>query len=383
MSYVHSHATQERLAAIERARGAVLAEGRPVTTASPAARDGRSYIEDAWQRCLRSGLAPSQPVSFDMVTAAVSSRAADGNRALLEAGRPVLDRLGRALADTGYFAILTNAHGVVIDANGPIDRRDRRAELITRIGVDLSEQRIGSSAISAALHQQRPVWLHRGEHFLAGMSHYSCAGAPIVGPDGQCAGVLDLTGIDRPEWPELIHLVSQAARSIENMLVLQQPHAVQVRLNWLGCTLGDDADGVVCLDADGWVTGANAAARLMVQPLQQTAGRMHGGDLFGIPCDTLFGATRRDNGLIDVPLKSGLRLHALVLPYGKGVPTSALRPESQPSVDQMPLRDAEIALIRKAIDDARGNVMMAARMLGISRATVYRKLDLARQRPLS
>jgi transcriptional regulator of acetoin/glycerol metabolism len=31
-------------------------------------------------------------------------------------------------------------------------------------------------------------------------------------------------------------------------------------------------------------------------------------------------------------------------------------------------------LIRKAVDDARGNVMAAARMLGISRATVYRKL---------
>ena len=40
----------------------------------------------------------------------------------------------------------------------------------------------------------------------------------------------------------------------------------------------------------------------------------------------------------------------------------------------LPLRDVEIALIRKAVDDARGNVMEAARALGISRATVYRKL---------
>jgi transcriptional regulator of acetoin/glycerol metabolism len=40
----------------------------------------------------------------------------------------------------------------------------------------------------------------------------------------------------------------------------------------------------------------------------------------------------------------------------------------------LPLRDLEIALIRKAVDEARGNVMQAARVLGISRATVYRKL---------
>jgi sigma-54 dependent transcriptional regulator, acetoin dehydrogenase operon transcriptional activator AcoR len=38
------------------------------------------------------------------------------------------------------------------------------------------------------------------------------------------------------------------------------------------------------------------------------------------------------------------------------------------------LRDVEIALIRKAVADARGNVVEAAKALGISRATVYRKL---------
>ncbi|MDD3786720.1 MAG: helix-turn-helix domain-containing protein, partial [Hydrogenophaga sp.] len=40
----------------------------------------------------------------------------------------------------------------------------------------------------------------------------------------------------------------------------------------------------------------------------------------------------------------------------------------------VPLKDMETALIRQAVDDARGNVMEAARALGISRATVYRKL---------
>ena len=39
-----------------------------------------------------------------------------------------------------------------------------------------------------------------------------------------------------------------------------------------------------------------------------------------------------------------------------------------------PLRAAEAALIRQAVQNARGNVAEAARALGISRATVYRKL---------
>jgi len=39
-----------------------------------------------------------------------------------------------------------------------------------------------------------------------------------------------------------------------------------------------------------------------------------------------------------------------------------------------PLKEVESDLIRKAVEEARGNVAQAARALGISRATVYRKL---------
>jgi transcriptional regulator of acetoin/glycerol metabolism len=96
--------------------------------------------------------------------------------------RPVLERLGRAIANTRYFAILTDAQGIVIDVNGPIDRSDRRAQLITRIGVDLSERSVGTTAIGAVLAEQQPLWLHRGEHFFNDTSVYSCAGAPLFGP---------------------------------------------------------------------------------------------------------------------------------------------------------------------------------------------------------
>ena len=42
--------------------------------------------------------------------------------------------------------------------------------------------------------------------------------------------------------------------------------------------------------------------------------------------------------------------------------------------ERVPLKDMELALIRKAVTDAKGNVQQAAKALGISRATVYRKL---------
>ena len=49
-----------------------------------------------------------------------------------------------------YFAMLTNARGVVIDVQGAVDG-DPRSQLIGRVGVDLSEAAVGTTAIGAAL----------------------------------------------------------------------------------------------------------------------------------------------------------------------------------------------------------------------------------------
>ena len=168
------------------------------------------------------------------------------------------------MADTRYFAILTDAQGVVIDVNGPIDHHNRLAHLIARVGVDLSEQAVGTTAIGATLAEQQPVWLHRGEHFFDDTSAYSCAGAPLFGPDGRCVGMLDLTGINVPERPALKHLVTQSALSIENALTLAQPHQLLLRIHWPGSSPEEDSAGLVCVDADGFVTGTNRAAADML-----------------------------------------------------------------------------------------------------------------------
>ncbi len=304
-------------------------------------------------------------------------RTEEANHALVEAARPTLERLGKSIASTRYFAILTNAQGVVIDVSGPIDRHDRRAELITRIGVDLSERSIGTTAIGAALSELQPVWLHRGEHFFDANASYSCAGVPLFGPDGRCAGMLDVTGIDVVERPELKHMLVQSARNIENALMPRTSNDLLLRLNWSRHSLGEDADGLLCVDRDGYVRGANQAARQMVPALQVgSPATLHCSEIFAMPPDMLFSAARGDAlgkpQMIEAPLWSGLRLHAMPMgadashangPEGRAAPASAL-----------PLREVETALIRKAVRDAHGNVMKAARTLGVSRATVYRRL---------
>jgi len=354
-------AARDRLALIDSARRAVLG-GEPV--ASPVAIE--PWVERSWRRCLAMGQRPEHHLAFDLIPVQARRRVLDANQPLVQAARPVLERLARALASTRYFAVLTNADGIVVDAHGPIDRSDRRADLITRIGVDLSERSVGTTAIGAALRELQPVWLHRGEHFFAATSVYSCAGAPLFGPDGRCVGMLDLTGIEAAERPELKHLAAQSARGIENAMVVRVPHALLLRLNWPGRSVGGEDDGLVCLDADGWVRGSNDAARQMLPQLGLPGPVTHCGELFAQRCESWYDLARRSTPTpVEVALWSGLRLQALPQVPGH-VPVDV------PS--KVPLRDVEIALIRKAVADARGNVVQAAKALGISRATVYRKL---------
>jgi transcriptional regulator of acetoin/glycerol metabolism len=128
-----------RLDAISRARRALLGDRSPYESNGLI----EPWIERSRQRCLTLGHEPQQVLAFNALSSAAMRRSADSNHALTEAAPPVMRELGRALADTHYFASLTNADGVVVDVNGTIDRRDRRADLITRVGVDLPERSVG------------------------------------------------------------------------------------------------------------------------------------------------------------------------------------------------------------------------------------------------
>jgi sigma-54 dependent transcriptional regulator, acetoin dehydrogenase operon transcriptional activator AcoR len=357
-----------RLELIEQSRHVVLAG----LSGAVAVHD---WITESWQRCLSLGLLPQQRVGFDVVTQAMQRRSREANRELLLAAETTMQQLAQAIAPIRYFAILTNTHGMVVSSKGQIDTSDRRAALITREGVDLSERAIGTSAIGAALAEQTDVWLHRGEHFFEDTSAYSCAGSPIFDGAGRCAGMLDVTGIDVPERPELMHMCASAARRIENQLVLSEPHTLVIHLRWPGAgALGREAEGLLCLNEDGQICSANSTARQMLGPATCKLGQ-HASDVFATDWRRLFNAQLGSAPSL-VPLWSGLQVELRTSRSGKlspkSTPAVAVDTRIRQSVGALKAHEADV--IRDTVAQLKGNVAAAAEKLGISRATVYRKL---------
>ena len=356
--------TEDRMQRIATARKAVL---------FGESNGGENYLQDwiteSWQRCLSLGLQPQRKLGFDVITSAMQRNQREANHKLSLAARSTLTLLGQAIAQTRYFAILTNERGVVVDTGGVIDTTDPRATLITRQGVDLSESAVGTTAIGATLAMQRNTWLHRGEHFFQDTQCYSCAGTPITGPNGQCVGMLDVTGIDVPERPELMHLVASSARAIENALVLSTTHALVLHIQWPGQRGGQDSEGLICLDLDGVVCAINPMARQILSIDTPSQTPLHSSDIFACPVSMFFDAQARAQTLL-LPLWTGLQVEVRTSKAGKLAPKAQMHHASF----EEPLKDHETTLIRQTVTMMRGNVAAAAKKLGISRATVYRKI---------
>jgi len=329
-------------------------------------------LQRSWERCLQRGWNPDDRVLCNPVSTSQVAQLLEQNRPLLKAAEPVVRSLARTMQHTGYFALLTDAMGRVIDVQGPADPIHPQVAAIARVGVDLSEDAVGTTAIGTALAEQHPVWLHQGEHFFEDTTVFTCAGAPIVGPDRRCVGMLDLTGIHVREQPALKFLVAQAASQIENALTLAHPHQLLLRISWPGSVPGTEADGLVCIDGNGYITGCNRAAAYMLTLTPACLPRK-AEDVFACKADALFDAAREHRAPMQLPLWSGLLVQVMAQPGAPLGHTTRSAGTASGSAT-VALKDVETAMIRRAVDDAQGSVSQAARALGISRATLYRKL---------
>ncbi|WP_330085076.1 helix-turn-helix domain-containing protein [Methylocystis iwaonis] len=289
-----------------------------------------SAIAASWRRSMTVyGLDPGQSRAPDVLTEAELRQAREELEPLARVAQAPIDRLFGAVAELGCCVLLTNKDGVPIEGRGADEAVFQGWGL--RLGAMWSEAREGTNGIGTCLAEARALTIHRDQHFRARHTGLSCTVAPIYDHQGRLAAALDVSCGREIKSEGLIGLVAVA--------------------------LADAARAIEALNFRQFF----ADARIVLSP---SAGR-NGASLLAVDRhDLIIGATRSarlELDISDARIAAQLPAVDLLLPKGVG--------------GEAELVDAERGAVRRALARAEGNVSAAAKLLGVSRATLHRKMN--------
>jgi transcriptional regulator of acetoin/glycerol metabolism len=263
----------------------VLRVAQGMTAEGPAALS--ESIGDSWRRCVRDySLDPVRVYSPAVISTGDLRGRQVQHEQLIQIASAEMDSLYDQICGSGYALLLTDASGVILceKIDSTLKSLFRSAGLL--IGADWSELHEGTNGIGTCISVDRPVTVHRTEHFRARHIGLSCSGAPIHDPSGSLLAVLDASTVDardtRASQAHTMALVNMSAQLIEKCIFLQHHHTTNiVRFHARPELVNLLHDGSLALAMDGTVIAADAmAVRLLA-----THGR---NDLVGRPFDEIF-----------------------------------------------------------------------------------------------
>ena len=283
--------------------------------------------------------------------------------------------------EAGYCVILANARGVTIDYVVDADQRKDFKKAGLYPGSCWSEEEEGTCGIASVLLDQEAITVHKTDHFRAAFTGLTCSAAPIFSPHGDLIGVLDASALNSPDARDSQRLVRQLVRQgatlIEDgfflksyghcciLLAHRNRHFVEVQPEML-----------LAIDEHGNVVAANGCARDVIGGLDSLPRPV--GEVLEVRAERLFDA-RAGHNLLSLRLAGGSTwLHARVRAPLRQAGARARVKDTANVTDGVaactPQDQAERTRIVHAMNAAKWRPLQAAAMLGISRATLYRRL---------
>ncbi|MFM5159668.1 sigma-54-dependent Fis family transcriptional regulator [Aeromonas veronii] len=224
---------------------------------SESLQPGPGPIQRSWQRCLHQGLSRQQSADLDLLPQGELSARQEQHRALISCfQRFVLPLFAQLLAGRPCRLLLCDGEGAILAASGDEGFARHAERIFLRSGARWGEASKGTNAIGTALAEQSEVQVLSNQHFFAQHSFLSCSACPLLGPDGQLLGVLDISTDAAHHDGDMLGTVRLLAMTLENALLARQP-------GWL---VDLDPQSLwsarLLLGEEGELLGANRAGRL-------------------------------------------------------------------------------------------------------------------------
>jgi transcriptional regulator of acetoin/glycerol metabolism len=227
--------------------------------------DAESRIATSWRRCLISHkLDPARQGPPQTLTESEVRHVVEPMEETIRLLTPELDDLARVLRDAGYCVNLADANATMLFSRLP-GEADARLFMDWKIytGSNVAEAFEGTNGLGTALAEQKPILVHRDEHFRAQWHMFSCAVAPLFDQAGRLAGAVNITScredLERTAHQLALAVTMEATRRMEGAIFRDH-----FRSAWIATVPGDGGSGLLAYDDDRRIVGACRSARALL-----------------------------------------------------------------------------------------------------------------------
>jgi transcriptional regulator of acetoin/glycerol metabolism len=182
---------------------------------------------------------------------------------LIFSAQEEIDRLYKVVREAGYTLLFCDTAGVAVEHRGDQTDASRFKYWGTWLGGVWSEAIEGTNGIGTCIAEERPVTVHRHQHFRSRHIDLSCSAAPVFDVDGSLMAVLDVSAID-PERSERAHALTGALTVTSARAIEERFFRERFRREWVVAMEPPDegATGMLlAVDNHQRIVGANRAAR--------------------------------------------------------------------------------------------------------------------------
>jgi transcriptional regulator of acetoin/glycerol metabolism len=191
----------------------------------------------------------------------------EANSRLLRISRPYLEQLYTIVSGSGFYLMIGDRNGVILDLIGDEDIiREGREKSNLVIGADRSERYAGTNAIGACIATGTPIQIWGEEHYVKQHRIYACSGGPIRDENDEIVGCLNLTGLAENVHLHTLGMVLSAVDGISKEMRIHKAYADIQRMNEQSDIILDAVmSGFLLLDEHGRVVRANHTALQLLQ----------------------------------------------------------------------------------------------------------------------
>lgn len=150
-----------------------------------------SYIIESLKRCRELGLDSDKPkISQNIMSELELDRKKDSYKEILEVVKFFSNKMLKSLEGTPVLIAITDENGYLLDILGNEAISETMYKLGIKPGVQITEEDMGTNAVSLVLKQNQPVQLIGSNHYNIHLQHCACYGVPFYNPDnGKLLGV--------------------------------------------------------------------------------------------------------------------------------------------------------------------------------------------------